>query len=146
MFVPTLNYNGTSTFTWKGHDGTVYSSNTATTTITINPVNDAPVISSFSLTGVEDTTITLAANDFTTHFSDVENQTLASLRVLSLPSNGTLRLSTTPVTINQVIPVASLNNLNFVPTADWNGTTTFSWEATDGQLYSVASAIVTLVV
>lgn len=61
-----------------------------------------------------------------------------------MPTNGTLRLSSTAITINQVIPAASLNNLNFVPTANRNGTTSFSREASDGQLYATTSALATL--
>lgn len=137
-----MNYNGNATFTWQGNDGTINSSNTATTTIVITPVNDAPVVSSFVKNGTEDTTLTFATTDFTTNFSDVENQTLASVRVLSLPTNGTLRLNTTAVTVNQVIPAASLSTLNFVPNANRNGSVSFSREATDGSLYAVVSASV----
>ena len=39
---PTTNYNGHDTFTYQAYDGTNYS-NTATVTITINPINDAPI-------------------------------------------------------------------------------------------------------
>lgn len=84
--------------------------------------------------------------NFTTNYSDIENDALSSVRILSLPANGTLRVSSTAVTINQVIPAASLNNVNFVPTANRNGTTSFSREASDGQLYSATSAVVTLVI
>ncbi|MBF0440077.1 MAG: tandem-95 repeat protein, partial [Magnetococcales bacterium] len=40
-FTPTANANGSDSFTFKVNDGTV-DSNTATVTVTINPVNDAP--------------------------------------------------------------------------------------------------------
>ncbi len=48
-YTPTLNQNGTDTFTFLANDGTV-DSNTATITVTITPDNDAPVASDGSLT------------------------------------------------------------------------------------------------
>lgn len=41
-YTPAANYNGTDSFTFKVNDGTV-DSNVATVTITVTPVNDAPV-------------------------------------------------------------------------------------------------------
>ncbi|MGC1174446.1 tandem-95 repeat protein [Polaromonas sp.] len=51
-FVPNANYNGTASFTFRVDDaatGTM-SSNLATATITVNPVNDAPVLTDTVLT------------------------------------------------------------------------------------------------
>ncbi len=41
-YTPDANFHGTDSFTYKAYDGTAYS-NTATVTITVNPVNDDPV-------------------------------------------------------------------------------------------------------
>src|SRR5439155_14063122 len=41
-FTPALNFNGPATFTYKANDGSL-DSNTATVTITVTPINDAPV-------------------------------------------------------------------------------------------------------
>ena len=41
-YTPAANFNGTDSFTYKANDGTA-DSNVATVTITVNPVNDAPV-------------------------------------------------------------------------------------------------------
>ena len=41
-YTPAANFNGTDSFTYKANDGTD-DSNLATVTITVNPVNDAPV-------------------------------------------------------------------------------------------------------
>jgi VCBS repeat-containing protein len=62
-------------FTFKVYDGALYS-NTATVTITINPVNDAPVANDDSFTGDEGGTIT----DFVTG-SDAENDPLTFILV-----------------------------------------------------------------
>jgi len=42
-YTPDVNYNGPDSFTFKANDGTV-DSNIATVSITVNPVNDAPVL------------------------------------------------------------------------------------------------------
>ena len=41
-YVPSANFHGTDSFTYRVNDGTA-DSNLATVTITVNPVNDAPV-------------------------------------------------------------------------------------------------------
>jgi len=41
-YTPNLNFNGSDSFIYKANDGTV-DSNLATVTITVNPVNDAPI-------------------------------------------------------------------------------------------------------
>jgi VCBS repeat-containing protein len=43
-YTPNANFNGGDSFTYKANDGSL-DSNTATVTITINPVNDAPIVS-----------------------------------------------------------------------------------------------------
>ncbi len=42
-YTPDENYNGTDSFTYKAYDGTNYS-NVVTVTISVDPVNDAPVV------------------------------------------------------------------------------------------------------
>jgi len=39
-----LNYNGTETLTWEGSDGLLYSGTSATVSLTVSPVNDAPPV------------------------------------------------------------------------------------------------------
>jgi hypothetical protein len=108
----TANWNGTDTFTYKANDGTA-DSNTATVTITVAAVNDAPVSSAVSASTNEDTAkaITLIA-------TDVEGSSL-TYSIVSNPSNGSLgSISGASVT--------------YTPTANWNGTDTFTYKANDG--------------
>src|SRR5262249_58877014 len=53
-YTPNANYNGTDSFTYRANDGHA-NSNTATVTITINAVNDAPVAVNDAYTTDEET-------------------------------------------------------------------------------------------
>ncbi len=80
-FVPGANWNGTTPFTRQGHDGTERSSNTATMTMNVTAVNDAPAVSNFSKTVNEDVLLTFSAADFTSNFSDVDGNSLTQIRI-----------------------------------------------------------------
>ncbi|MEW8525378.1 MAG: putative Ig domain-containing protein [Candidatus Thiodiazotropha endolucinida] len=50
IYTPNANFHGVDTFTFKANDG-IFDSNTATVSITVSSVNDAPVITSLPVTG-----------------------------------------------------------------------------------------------
>ena len=58
-YTPTANYNGADSFTYRANDGTA-DSNTATVSLTVTAVNDAPVAVADSYTTAEDTALTVA--------------------------------------------------------------------------------------
>jgi hypothetical protein len=95
--------------------------------------------------GYEDTGIFLDESDFPNNF-DCCGTSLTQIKVLSLPANGTLKLSDTSVTGNQVIPVGDLGNLTFEPDANWNGNTSFSWNGSDGTAYAASAANVDITI
>src|SRR6185369_14358396 len=70
-------------FTYKANDGAL-DSNTATVSVTVNPVNDAPVASAQSATTAEDTSKTVTFTG-----TDVDGDSL-DFKVTSLPANGKL--------------------------------------------------------
>jgi VCBS repeat-containing protein len=70
-YTPNLNANGADTFTFGANDGVLYS-NTATVTITIVPVNDAPTISGTPETSV----FQYSLYSFTPVADDVDQDTL----------------------------------------------------------------------
>ena len=146
-FTPDANFNGTTSFSWNGFDGSVYADTNATVNLTVRSVNDLPTISTVSKSGNEDTDITFAESDFTAAFTDaVENDNLSKIKITSLSANGTLKLSGTAVTANQEIAAADIGNLTFTPDANFNGTTSFSWNGSDGSDYATANATVDLTV
>jgi large repetitive protein len=113
-YTPNANFNGTDTISYAISDGNGGTSN-ATVTVTIAPVNDAPVANPDAATTAEDTplaNIVVLGND-----SDIEGDPL-TVTAASAP-NGT-------VTINPD------GTLNYTPNANFNGTDTITYTISDG--------------
>ncbi|MBU3711567.1 MAG: tandem-95 repeat protein [Limnohabitans sp.] len=121
-YTPAANYNGTDSFTFKVNDGAL-DSDTATITLTVSAVNDAPVGTATSITTDEDTakTGTLAG-------TDIEGSTLTFAKV-SDPSHGS-------VTVN-----ATTGAYTYTPAANFNGTDSFTFMVNDGVADSEAASV-----
>ena len=84
------NYNGTDTFTYRADDG-IGNSNTATVTITVNSINDAPAGTNNTVTALEDTAYTFAAVDFGfTDSNDSPANALTAVKIATIPGAGSL--------------------------------------------------------
>ena len=59
-FTPAANFNGAASFSYTASDGAV-SSNSATVTVNVAAVNDAPVANNDTLAAAEDTAVTYTA-------------------------------------------------------------------------------------
>ena len=97
--------------------------------------NTAPTASNNTVTTDEDTAYTFAAGEF--NFSDTDSSgTLASVKIVTLPSVGSLTHDGNAVTANQVITKADIdaNKLEFTPAANANGAgyTSFTFKVSDG--------------
>src|SRR6266576_430581 len=88
-YTPAVNFNGSDSFTFKASDATL-DSNLATVSVTVQPVNDAPVANNGTATADEDNSVlvTLSATDI-----DSENLTFS---IVSSPSNGSLGAMSSP--------------------------------------------------
>ncbi|GEM_PF-1042995 len=117
---PSTNFNGSDSFSFKANDGLV-DSNTATVSITVNPVNDAPTAAPQSRVTLEDTPLSLVLSG-----SDVEGDAL-NYSIAVAPANGTL---------TGVAP-----NLNYIPNANFNGTDNFSFRVNDGSVDSNTATV-----
>ncbi|ENN2392928.1 tandem-95 repeat protein [Vibrio alginolyticus] len=125
VFTPAENFNGDAEITYTVTDGAL--TDQATVNVTVNAVNDTPVVES----SIADQTL---AEDFTpysidlnTAFSDVDNV------------DGDLTFS---VSGNSNIQVAIVNGIaTFTPTADWNGSETLTFTATDPSSESVSQTV-----
>lgn len=118
-YTPAENYNGTDAFTFEVSDGTASAS--ATVDITISPVNDAPVADSQTAVTDEDSAVSITLTG-----SDVDADSLTYAVVVS-PLNGTLS-GTAP-------------NLIYTPNENYNGSDSFTFEASDGTLVSSAATV-----
>ncbi|MBY0286385.1 MAG: tandem-95 repeat protein, partial [Mycobacteriaceae bacterium] len=118
LYRPTENFTGTDTFTYRLYDGTAYS-NTATVTITVNPVNDTPIAVNDSYTTAEDTPLNVAGPGVRANDGDVDGVIVAATVVDSV-DNGTLTLNND-------------GSFNYTTNANFNGTDTFTYTVTDNQ-------------
>ncbi|QLE59832.1 putative Ig domain-containing protein [Nostoc sp. TCL26-01] len=119
---------------------------TDTFALTVANINDAPTLSNISKAGNEDTVISFSVADFTSAFSDIDGDTLTKIQITSLPTNGTLKLGSSNISLNQEITVASLGNLTFTPNANFNGSVSFGWNGSDGTTYATTAATVNLAI
>ncbi|RAU20126.1 hypothetical protein CU669_20070, partial [Paramagnetospirillum kuznetsovii] len=123
---------------------------TGTVTFTVNHVNVAPTVINNTVVGLENTsgstTTAFTASSFTNVFTDLnQGDSLVKIKITALPTEGALQLSGTNVTVGQEITLANLGNLTYKPVLYHNGNFTFSWQASDGLLYSnTATATVTV--
>ncbi|WP_417068916.1 Ig-like domain-containing protein [Niveibacterium terrae] len=158
-FRPAANANGTgySSFTWTVSDGTASSANTGTMTLNVTPVNDAPVISttSVSKTFNEDSAQSFSASDF--GFSDVDSgDTLQAITIVTAPSAGELFIDAnndgvrnpgdTLLGNGSVVSAADIGKLTYRPAANANGTgySSFTWKVSDGTASSHNTGTMTL--
>ena len=92
-YTPDPDFNGADSFVYKANDGTL-DSNDATVTITVNPVNDAPVAGDDAYDAVEDQTLSVPAPGVLANDSDVDGDTLTvNTTPVIAPINGSLTLN-----------------------------------------------------
>ena len=123
---PSLNVNGTDSFTFKADDG-ISSSDIAAIAITITFVNDPPVVSNQSLVVLEDA----GGKQITLTSTDIENDNL-TYHLVSSPTHGMLS--------GTVPNLVYAPNANF-PNANANGTDSFTFKTNDGTSDSYEATI-----
>ncbi len=110
-------------------------------------VNGPPVVSNRSASVNEDGVFTFSAATFDAGFSDPNaGDILQTVRVTSLPASGLLKLSGSTFTVPQDIARATLGNLTYTPTANYNGADSFGWNGSDGTLFATTGAAVNVTV
>jgi len=134
-YTPALNFNGTTSFTYKVNDGAL-DSTTATVNITINSINDAPVMAADQSFITDDNT---ALSITLSNASDVDGDPL-TYKIVSSPSNGTLTNCITTGSYGTDLTCTYTSNVNF------NGTDTFTFIANDGSLDATTMETVTITV
>ncbi len=147
VFTPALNASGSVIFTYSVSDGVVFSTPSATATVTVTPVNDAPSSSGLAVTTDEDTPRAFGAADFP--FSDGDTgDNLQAVRIDSLPtpaSLGALTLNGAALSAGQEIAVGNIGTLVFTPALNASGDVSFTYSVSDGDEFSAtANAAITI--
>jgi gliding motility-associated-like protein len=109
--------------------------------ITVSPSNFVPIIAEITKTIVQNKVLTFTQVDFTTKFTDADNDTLFKIQIVTLPAHGLLKLAGNAVVVGQEINYTILNKLEFVPNYDYVGETNFTWKASDGKEYSLPNDV-----
>ncbi|HCG8177421.1 TPA: tandem-95 repeat protein, partial [Vibrio parahaemolyticus] len=125
VFTPAENFNGDAEITYTVTDGAL--TDQATVKVTVNAVNDTPVVESNIADQALAEDFTPYTIDLNTTFSDVDNV------------DGELTFS---VSGNSNIQVAIVNGIaTITPTADWNGSETLTFTATDPSGESISQTV-----
>lgn len=116
VYTPAPNFNGTDSFTYYAVDP-FSTSNVATITIAVLPVNDAPVATDLGVSVDQDT-----ATSFSLLASDVDGDPLSYI-IVSGPSHGTLSAGTGA-------------SRTYTPAAGFKGSDSFTFKVNDGKVDS----------
>ncbi len=126
IYVPATNYNGPDQFIFRVTDG-VEASSEAIVTITVTPVNDAPIFLNQQVATPEETALAITLRGV-----DPEGDTV-TYSILSGPAHGALG-ALNPITGAVV----------YTPVRDYNGPDSFTFSAFEGRLS--ATGLVTIIV
>ena len=126
-YTPNPNFNGQDQFTFQATDGQLVS-NVANVTVTVNPVDDAPVAMNITVSTPEDTPIDILLVNGT---SDVDGD-VSDLTFTVLPSNGAIGISADNTTVT------------YTPNQDFEGTDSFEYVISDGISNSTGTVIITV--
>ena len=148
LFTPAADAFGDpyASFTFRVSDGPSSSASAYTMTVDVTSVNDPPTGANKNISMVEDTSRIVEPGDF--GFADVDpGDTLLSVRIVTLPSRGSLTVSGTPVTAGQSIHIADIlaRQMAFAPAAnDFSFPyTSFTFKVSDGTAESAATYTMT---
>jgi VCBS repeat-containing protein len=126
-YTPNANFTGTDSFTYRANDGEA-NSNLATVTITVTPVNDAPVAVANAYTVAEDGILSVsAATGVLANDTDAEGSALTA-QLVSGPGNGSFVLNAN-------------GSFEYIPSPNFNGQVSFTYRASDGIALSAATTV-----
>ena len=118
---PAADYSGPDSFTYTASDGAL-TSNTATVTVTVTPVNDAPVATGAHVSTAEDTELAGNVLDYVT---DVDTPHPALTAALGSGPAHAQSFSLNPD-----------GSFAYTPEVNWSGADSFTYTASDGTLTS----------
>jgi len=128
---PSANFHGSDSFGYRANDGTT-NSGKATVSITVTAVNDAPVANADAFAVNEDTVLVISAANLVGNDVDADADRLTAL-IASNPRHGTLSQNANGALV-------------YTPTANFAGTDSFTYRASDGAASSANTATVSITV
>jgi len=122
-YTPDKDWFGEDSFSYKLSDSRV-DSNVSTVSISVTPVNDAPVTAGMQLATLEDTPLVI---DLLAQASDVDSTTLTA-HIVDGPAHG-------------VLAANADGTVTYTPNADFNGEDSFTYRVNDGELDSSLATV-----
>lgn len=120
-YTPEPNYHGTDSFAYTTSDGNERF-DTATVTITVNPVNDAPVAADDAFTATEDVPLTISASELLSDGEgidkDLDGDSL-TISEFTQPGNGAITHNAD-------------GSFTYTPNDNYNGEDSFTYTISDG--------------
>jgi len=118
-YLPDLNWFGVDSFTYQAFDGLEYS-NVATVTITIESVNDVPIVIEDDFLGLEDSLLwgDVLANDYDVEWDD------CIVFLVETALHGTVDID------------SGSGVFSYLPDPDWFGIDSFTYNVYDGHMFS----------
>jgi VCBS repeat-containing protein len=126
IYTPAPDFDGNDSFTYRASDGKL-ESDTATVTISVTAVNDAPSAAADTYKTSEDSPLQVAAPGVLAGDSDRDEDELSAL-LESEPAHGTLKLQAN-------------GSLTYIPAVDFDGNDSFTYRASDGKLESDTATV-----
>jgi cysteine-rich repeat protein len=127
-FTPAPDATGPAAFSYRVSDGTT--TDVGAVTVTITPVNDAPVAVADAAITAEDTALVIATATLTANDQDVDGDPLV-VTAITAAGGGTVELR-------------GDGTIAFTPTPDTSGPAAFSYTVSDGTLTSTAAVAITV--
>ena len=128
-YSPNANYNGADSFSYRAEDGAL-NSNVVTVSLDITAVNNAPTAIADAYSTAEDTPLLIAGNGVLTNDTDADGD-LLSARLVIGPRHGVLILNPN-------------GSFSYLPSVNYNGSDSFTYQANDGLLDSGTTVSLTI--
>ncbi|ANQ49353.1 tandem-95 repeat protein [Flammeovirga sp. MY04] len=141
-FTPTIGFTGLTYaryFITDDRDG----SSEAIIRITVVTSPDAPLPLPFEKYGEKNQDLPLSLLDFEDHYTDPNNMALDSVRLENDPSDGTLFLNNTQITVLQGISRNDLDDIVYRPNTDYLGDDQVRYNVYNGEFWGRASSSIT---
>jgi FKBP-type peptidyl-prolyl cis-trans isomerase 2 len=131
-YTPNGTLSGNTTFSWTTSVSLDNHTYTAASNATVTLTGTPPTLTAVTATGLINSTLTIPSTDFTTNFSDsVNGGSFQGIEIVTVPTHGTLTIGSVVVAAGTTISVGSLGNITYTPNADYSGSDSFEWNATD---------------